>query len=41
MSITKFLILNDGKNITGEKEVVNIDIDTLWNIYYKLKYSPF
>jgi hypothetical protein len=29
MSKTKLLMLNDGKNITGEKEVVNTDIDTL------------
>jgi hypothetical protein len=41
MSITKFFILNDGKNISSEEQVVNIDIDTLWNIYYKLKYSSF
>jgi len=41
MSITKFLILNDGKNTSSEKQVVNINIDTLWNIYYKLKDSPF
>jgi hypothetical protein len=41
MSITKFFILNDGKNISRVEQVVNIDIFTLWNIYYKLKYSPF
>jgi hypothetical protein len=41
MSITKILILNDGKNISSEKQVVNIHIDTLWNIYDKLKYSSF
>jgi hypothetical protein len=41
MSITKNLILNDGKNIGSEEQVVNIDIDTLWNIYHKLKYSLF
>jgi hypothetical protein len=41
MSINKILILNDGKNISSEKLVVNIHIDTLWNIYYKLKYSLF
>jgi hypothetical protein len=41
MSITKILILNHGKNISGEKRVVNIHIDTLWNIDYKLKYSSF
>jgi hypothetical protein len=41
MSITKILILNDGKNISSEEQVVNIDIDTLWNIYHKLKYSLF
>jgi hypothetical protein len=29
MSITKFFILNDGKNISSEEQVVNIDIDTL------------
>jgi predicted RNase H-like nuclease len=29
MSITKILILNDGKNISSEEQVVNIDIDTL------------
>jgi hypothetical protein len=39
MSITKILILNDVKNISSEKQGVNIYIDTLWNIYYKLKYS--
>jgi len=41
MSITKNFILNDGKNISSEEQVVNIDIDTLWNIYHKLKYSLF
>jgi hypothetical protein len=41
MSITKVFILNDGKNISREEQVVNIDIFTLWNIYYKLKYYPF
>jgi len=39
--MTIILILNDGKNISSEKQVVNIHIDTLWNIYYKLKYSSF
>jgi hypothetical protein len=29
MSITKFFILNDGKNISREEQVVNIDIFTL------------
>jgi hypothetical protein len=41
MSITIILILNDGKNISSEKRVVNIHIDTLWNIDYKLEYSSF
>jgi hypothetical protein len=41
MSITKKLILNDRKNISSEEKVANIDIDTLWNIYHKLKYSLF
>jgi hypothetical protein len=41
MSITKLLILSDGKNISSEKQVMNIHIDTRWNIYYKLKYSSF
>jgi hypothetical protein len=41
MSITKLLILSDGKNISSEKQVVNIDIDSLGNTYYKLKYSLF
>jgi hypothetical protein len=39
MSIT--LILNDRKNISSEEQVANIVIDTLWNIYHKLKYSLF
>jgi hypothetical protein len=41
MNITKILILNDGKNISSEKQVVNIHIDSLWYIYDKLKYCPF
>jgi len=28
MSITKIFILNDGKNISSEKQVMNIHIDT-------------
>jgi hypothetical protein len=29
MCITKKLVLNDGKNISSEEPVVNMDIDTL------------
>jgi len=29
------------KILSSEEQVANIDIDTLWNIYHKLKYSLF